>query len=144
VPTAAPGEWLQVALAKGLIDPAQLLPRSRPAELPAASATRAFVPPPPPDCPEKEFQAAVMRLAEANGWKAFHVHDSRRSNPGFPDVVAVRAGVLLFAELKKQRGGRLNEEQRAWLAELEAVPGVRVFRWRPVEWPQIVAALQAG
>jgi hypothetical protein len=141
VPTAAPGEWLQVALAKGLIDPAQLLPRVRPAELPAAAAARAFVPPPPPDCPEKEFQAAVVALARANGWLVYHTHDSRRSASGFPDLVLLRDGVLLFAELKAAEGSP-SDDQRAWLAALEAVAGVAAYCWKPADWPEAVQALQ--
>ena len=53
---------------------------------------------------EGKFQAAIIELATVCGWLAYHTHDSRRSTPGFPDLVLVRGGVLLFRELKTDTG----------------------------------------
>lgn len=35
--------------------------------------------------PEKDFQQRVINLAESLGYLVYHTHDSRRSQPGFPD-----------------------------------------------------------
>lgn len=85
---------------------------------------------------EKQFQAQVLQLAKLCGWKAYHTHNSRRSAPGFPDLVLVRPPRVIFAELKTE-SGRLRPEQRAWLEALEACPGVEVQVWRPRDLQQI-------
>lgn len=90
---------------------------------------------------EAGFQATVVQLAELHGWRLYHTHDSRRSNPGFPDLVLVRDGVLIFAELKSETG-RVSPAQTEWLAALEHVereaPGVvSTHVWRPRDWHTI-------
>jgi hypothetical protein len=95
---------------------------------------------------EKQFQAAVVEYAELTGWLVYHTFDSRRSNPGYPDLTMVRGGELLFVELKTEKG-RLSVAQRDWLAALEAVAGwptdaVEVFTWRPSDWPEIEMVLR--
>lgn len=100
-------------------------------------------PVPPPGCSEKVFQAAVERLARRSGWAVYHTFDSRRSEAGFPDLVLVRAGVLLFVELKRD-SGRVSLAQAHWHALLGEVEGVGVRLWRPADWPAIVAELTAG
>lgn len=52
---------------------------------------------------------------------------------GFPDLVAVRKGQLIFAELKSERG-TLSIGQRTWLVLIGSVPGIRVCIWRPRDW----------
>lgn len=143
MPTAAPGPWLDQAIARGLIDPAQLFPRVRPAGRSAAAPSSVFVPAPPLDCREDELQAAAVALAKANGWLVYHTHDSRRSAAGFPDLVLLRGGRLMFVELKAAKG-KLSDDQKTWLAALEGVAGVAVYCWRAADWPEVVAALQAG
>ena len=92
---------------------------------------------------EADLQATVVKLARTLGWYCYHTHDSRRSAPGFPDLVMVhpRSGALLFAELKSATG-RVTPEQDQWLRAL-AVRGV-AFVWRPRELADgsIVRALQ--
>ena len=59
---------------------------------------------------EKAFQTAVVELAELCGWKVYHTYDSRRSAPGFPDLVlgpGNRAAVL-GAEGVQGAGRRLR------------------------------------
>ena len=45
---------------------------------------------------EKQFMAQVVELAKLKGWLVYHTYDSRRSEPGFPDLCMVRKGTCLF------------------------------------------------
>lgn len=81
---------------------------------------------------EKPFQDGVLKLAKFNGFGlAYHTHDSRRSAPGFPDLVLVntRTGRVLWRELKTNKG-RVSPDQQAWLDGLTAV-GMDACVWRP-------------
>ncbi len=84
--------------------------------------------------PEHKLQAEVIKLAQQLGWRHYHTHDSRRSVPGFPDLVMVcpGTGVLLFRELKRE-GEYPTPEQREWLSWLEGA-GQDVGVWRPRDW----------
>ena len=89
---------------------------------------------------EAGFQAAILELASLRGWRSFHDQDSRRSQPGFPDLCLVRGGRVLFAELKTERG-QLRQEQREWLAMLGMCSGIETYLWRPSSWRQIETVL---
>jgi hypothetical protein len=80
---------------------------------------------------ERQLQSAVVELAEWLGWKHYHTFDSRRSNPGFPDLTLVKDNTLLFVELKSAKG-RLTAEQTEWLEALGFV--ATVATWRPRDW----------
>lgn len=82
---------------------------------------------------EKAFQSQVEQVARSLGWLVYHPHDSRRSEPGFPDLVLVHPakGRLMFRELKTQRG-RVRAEQTVWLAALAAA-GQDAAVWRPAD-----------
>ena len=103
---------------------------------------------------EADFQAAVIELAEAQGWKVAHFHDSRRWVPekirgvvvhgkwvgdaqakGWPDLVLVRGGKSLFVELKRD-GERPTREQLEWGNALFNA-GLNWQLWRPEDWPYI-------
>ena len=88
---------------------------------------------------EKDFQAAVVEYARLNGWLCYHTYDSRRSEPGFPDIVAVRERSV-FIELKSEIG-RLSIDQDKWLTRLEKA-GAEVHVWKPSDWPEIEATLK--
>ena len=92
---------------------------------------------------ERDFQAAVVELARLAGWRCYHTFDSRRSEPGFPDLCLVRGGQIVFAELKTAHG-RLSAAQREWLAALGACPGVDAVLWRPEDWDEIEGVLIGG
>jgi hypothetical protein len=83
--------------------------------------------------PERTLQENVRRMALAFRWRYFHVHRSQHSPAGFPDVIAVRDGVLLAFELKRQ-DKEPAPDQAAWLADLAAVPGVTAGLWKPMDW----------
>lgn len=94
---------------------------------------------------ERQFQAAVVEYAERLGWLVYHTHDSRRSQPGFPDLTMVRGDRLIFAELKAE-DGRVKPEQQKWLDALNDVRlslplgvdiPIEVYLWRPSLWHEI-------
>ena len=94
---------------------------------------------------EAQFTAAVREYAMLCGWRYYHTHDSRRSDPGFPDCVLVRGERLIFAELKLDKArSKPTEAQEAWLTALALLPTpwVRVCVWRPSDWPSIEEMLR--
>ena len=76
---------------------------------------------------ERAFEREVIRYAESMGWL---IHKDRatnapricrhckktlripRNDPGFPDLVMVRAGRVVWAELKSERGKPTKERRR--------------------------------
>lgn len=89
---------------------------------------------------EKEFQAAVVQAFRLHGWKVFHPYDSRRSEPGFPDLTMLTPrGRVVFAELKSDKG-RVTDAQEEWLDWVNAGT-VEGYLWRPADWPQIEVVL---
>jgi hypothetical protein len=95
---------------------------------------------------ERDFQNIVRGYATLCGWHhSYHTLRSAGSDPGFPDLVLVRDEVLLFVELKTQKG-KIRKEQESWgqaLVQVEgAVPwNVKYRLWRPSDWDQIVETL---
>jgi hypothetical protein len=95
---------------------------------------------------EVRWQEQVIKAARLLGWTWFHVHDSRRSPAGFPDLILVRiepdgTGRCVVAELKRERG-KLTREQQAWIDLLGLVPGITAQVWRPSDWPQVERVLR--
>ena len=91
---------------------------------------------------ERQFMEQVKELAALCQMRWYHTHDSRRSDPGFPDVVMVRGERLIFAELKAEKG-RVSAAQTFWLDALRAT-GAEVYVWRPSDWETIVVTLALG
>lgn len=80
---------------------------------------------------EKEWMQQVRTWAVRNQWMVYHTHDSRRSESGFPDLLLVRHGRAIAAELKSVRG-RQSPAQKAWLHALEEC-GIEAYCWRPTD-----------
>ena len=89
---------------------------------------------------ERGFQTLVLELARLTGWLAYHTFNSRRSAPGYPDLCLVRGNVCIMAELKTD-AGKVTKDQTAWLAALDAVPGIEAVVWRPRHWSTVEAIL---
>lgn len=89
---------------------------------------------------EAEFQAAhVVKVLRDHGWIVTTVPDMRRTEAGWPDVVAWRPnlpGLLLAWELKV-KGRRPRPAQRRTLEHLRTVPGVDARVVEPKDWPQL-------
>lgn len=98
--------------------------------------------PPADDCSEEEFLQAVLRLFRSNGWLTYHTRDSRRSDAGFPDLVAGRGSKVIVAELKSA-SGKPTADQTDWLATF-GLAGVPAYLWRPQHWANIVAVAEGG
>ena len=90
---------------------------------------------------EKDLQDAVLELAKRLGWRTAHFRPAltptgrwvtavQGDGKGFPDLVLARKGVVLFIELKSDKG-RLSVEQKAWYDEL---PFPHTFVFRPKDW----------
>lgn len=88
----------------------------------------------------------TIALATTLHWLIHHcrpAHTDRgwrtpiQGTAGFPDLVMVRSGWQLVAELKAQRG-RLTAGQTGWQTAYQALAGtpgsrVRYFVWRPAD-----------
>jgi hypothetical protein len=93
-----------------------------------------------PQVTEEHFLRDVTALAVRFGWRPYHTHDSRKSQPGFPDLTLVRPPRLIFAELKTMTGV-VTTEQEEWLDDLWQVPGVEAYLWRPSDLETITRCL---
>lgn len=80
---------------------------------------------------EAELLDHVRTLARGLSWLCYHTHRSDRSEPGFPDLVLIKAGRMLVRELKRE-GGRTTPAQNAWLAAY-AQCGVDTGIWTPTD-----------
>ena len=82
---------------------------------------------------EKVFQAAVLKIAREAGYMTFHVHDSRKSAEGYPDLTLVhptrRELPVFLCELKTQ-AGQVTAAQQAWVEALGGRQTVSTI-WRP-------------
>ncbi len=92
---------------------------------------------------ERDIQDMMEQAAGYLGWRCFHDNDSRRNNPGFPDLVCVRKGKMLALELKTEKG-KLRPQQAEWIDELGKVPGVIARIVRPADIDDVIAILQEG
>lgn len=81
---------------------------------------------------EKELMDAVVELATLLHWDHYHTHDSRRSQPGFPDLVLAKGRRLIVAEIKSAKG-RMRPYQQHWLDILTRT-GAETYLWRPADW----------
>lgn len=88
---------------------------------------------------EEDFQHTIVLALEALGYRTYHTHDSRRSDPGYPDITAVGCGRLLHIEVKVGRN-RPSQEQLAWLHDL-ADNGFESYLVYPKDWDDLLACL---
>ncbi len=82
---------------------------------------------------EAELLSTVRDACRWSGVMCYHVFDSRRSEPGYPDLTLVGLSGVVFRELKSSTG-RLTPAQRTWLDRLSQA-GADADVWRPSDWP---------
>lgn len=103
-----------------------------------------------PQISEKDFQAQVIALAQLTGHKVAHFRpaltkDGEWRTPvaadgaGFPDLVIVGRGKVIFAELKAE-AGTPTALQLDWLEQIRAAGG-EAYLWKPSDWNDIEALL---
>lgn len=78
---------------------------------------------------ERQFQQQIEQLCLYRGLTYYHTYDSRRSQPGFPDLVIVGSKGILFREIKTETG-RISKMQKHWL-DILAMAGSDAAVWRP-------------
>jgi len=97
---------------------------------------------------EAEFQQQVTRLAENLGWHWMHVKTTGKGQhfpirgtlgKGWPDLVLVKDGRLIFAELKNQRGDLTETQQK--VLHLLGYTGAEIYVWRPSMFAEITEIL---
>jgi len=95
-----------------------------------------------PRVTERAFQSQVEQYARMMGWLVSHAFLSIGSVGGFPDLICLRGGVMVVAELKSTTG-KTTEAQELWLFSFRAVPGVTVKLWKPDDdsWADIERTL---
>src|SRR5215470_3585029 len=85
-----------------------------------------------PPMRETDLERAVISLCGWLGLLVYHTRDSRGSVPGFPDLVIVGRGGVIFRELKSN-AGKVTKAQTAW-GEALGESGARWGVWRPLDW----------
>jgi hypothetical protein len=83
---------------------------------------------------EKGLMANVTKLLGLLGYLTYHTHFSFRSNPGFPDIVAVHPiqKRTIWIELKREKG-KVSDDQAYWIETLKKA-GNEVYVIRPSDW----------
>ncbi len=89
---------------------------------------------------ERDFLEQVRHLAKQFQWFCYHTHDSRRSEPGFPDLVLCKPPELIVVELKTAVG-RVTPAQKQWLEGLSGC-GIETYLWRPQDMAYIIERLR--
>ena len=90
---------------------------------------------------ERTFQKDITELAQRLGWRCYHHADSRRSTPGWPDLVLLRPPRALFVELKTNEG-KMRPAQRETLELLARCDDMETYVWRPRHWAAIEEMLR--
>ncbi len=89
---------------------------------------------------EEDYQAQIVALAKAEGWRVYSTWNSKHSPAGWPDLVLLRGQYMLCLEIKSAKG-RVTDDQRECLAALRQVRHVEVAVVRPEHWEQIAETL---
>lgn len=92
----------------------------------------------------------MIALARENKWRVAHFRPGRTKDgewrtavsgdgKGFPDLLLIRRGFLVVAELKV-KGRKTTVEQDAWMIAF-CRAGARDYLWMPDDWDLIVKVL---
>jgi hypothetical protein len=98
---------------------------------------------------ERDWQAKVIDAAKLFGWRWAHFRPARTAggwrtafsgHAGFPDLVLLRGGRLILAELKAGRG-LPTPDQQEWLRGFAEVELVEAYCWYPDDWQSVYTTL---
>jgi hypothetical protein len=98
---------------------------------------------------ESGFQGWVMQLAEVHGWRTLHVGKCPKRNytptqgtmsKGWPDLVLIRAGVMICVECKTDRKYPTPAQKDIHDALEEC--GIPVYVWKPKDRQAIEEVLR--
>ena len=93
---------------------------------------------------EGDFQVVCEDVLRKYGWTVYHEGDSRKSDKGLPDLVALSRPqddgsiVMLMIELKSKKGVT-STDQELWLEKLSLVSHMVTGLARPADWPTLSA-----
>lgn len=92
---------------------------------------------------ERELSELIRDACNRLKLRAYHTHDSRRSDRGWPDLVIAGRDRVIFRELKTETG-RLSVDQVLWIEDLTRC-GLHADVWKPSQWfsGQIMRELHA-
>ena len=103
-----------------------------------------------PKISERQFTKMVCDLARWNGWLVFHPLTAMnkagryatftQGDVGYPDLTMVRDGLVIFAELKTDKGVTSAHQDR-WLEALRQSNDA-VCLWRPSDMDEIERILK--
>lgn len=91
---------------------------------------------------EKQWQRLVTDTADLFRWKWAHFPQMAGNPKGWPDLVLMKNGKTVYAELKTEKG-QVSPAQRAWHDDC-LLYGIIVYVWRPSDWPRVVKVLGEG
>jgi Holliday junction resolvase len=74
---------------------------------------------------EADIKKQVKDWLKYNGWFVFHVLQGFGSFRGIPDLIAVKEGLVLFIECKRE-GNTLTTDQRKFKDEVEKHGGIYI------------------
>jgi Holliday junction resolvase len=104
-----------------------------------------------PPLTEADFQRQIVELARIYGWEDFHVRAGRTRDSwrvpgsgsmaaGWPDLVLVKHGRIIFMEVKRA-GGKATSDQQRVIGVLSAVAEAYIVQ--PKDWDFIQRELAA-
>lgn len=99
------------------------------------SARRLTIPPES----ERQFQNAVLELAQIMRWRIYHPWTSVHSQAGWPDAALIRPPRFVVAEFKRV-GKKPTTAQQAWLDDFKAC-GIEAYWWTAQDWQEIKRVL---
>lgn len=75
-----------------------------------------------PEPSEADILRQVRQYLRLKGWSAYRIQQGMGAVRGMPDLIAIRAGRVVWIEVKS-RTGRLSVHQEAFQAEIAAQGG---------------------
>lgn len=91
---------------------------------------------------EAEYQQQILDLARTLNWRCYHTWDSRHSEGGFPDIIAIRGPQLLALEIKGAKAKEPPPEQVGWIGAFNQVRYVHAAFVYTKDFPDLADTLQ--